>query len=49
MTARLHIASDNDPLDGRSLPGWVYHDPEFFQVEMDRVIRPSWQVVSQCR
>ncbi|HEX9965971.1 MAG TPA: aromatic ring-hydroxylating dioxygenase subunit alpha [Allosphingosinicella sp.] len=28
-----------------SLPGWIYRDPEFFEVEMDRVIRPSWQVV----
>jgi phenylpropionate dioxygenase-like ring-hydroxylating dioxygenase large terminal subunit len=28
-----------------SLPGWIYRDPEFFAVEMERVIRPSWQVV----
>lgn len=28
-----------------SLPGWVYRDPEFFAVEMERVIRPSWQIV----
>ncbi|MDQ4087657.1 MAG: aromatic ring-hydroxylating dioxygenase subunit alpha [Pseudomonadota bacterium] len=28
-----------------SLPGWIYHDPEFFEVEMRRVIRPSWQIV----
>ena len=28
-----------------SLPGWVYRDPEFFAVEMDRVVRPSWQIV----
>jgi phenylpropionate dioxygenase-like ring-hydroxylating dioxygenase large terminal subunit len=28
-----------------SLPGWLYTDPEYFQVEMDRVIRPSWQIV----
>ncbi len=34
-----------DPDEGRSLPGWVYHDPEFFAAEMERVIRPSWQVV----
>lgn len=43
-----HDAGDarriND-LDGMSLPGWVYHDPEFFRVEMERVIRPSWQIV----
>jgi len=28
-----------------SLPGWLYHDPEYFRVEMARVIRPSWQIV----
>lgn len=28
-----------------SLPGWIYQDPEFFAVEMDRVIRPAWQIV----
>ncbi|HEX8642224.1 MAG TPA: aromatic ring-hydroxylating dioxygenase subunit alpha [Allosphingosinicella sp.] len=28
-----------------SLPGWIYRDPEFFEVEMRRVIRPSWQIV----
>ncbi|MDQ3139234.1 MAG: aromatic ring-hydroxylating dioxygenase subunit alpha [Pseudomonadota bacterium] len=28
-----------------SLPGWLYHDPEYFAVEMERVIRPAWQIV----
>lgn len=28
-----------------SLPGWLYRDPEYFTVEMERVIRPSWQIV----
>ena len=28
-----------------SLPGWLYTDPEFYEVEMQRVIRPSWQIV----
>ena len=36
---------DADPDEGWSLPAWVYRDPEFFRVEMDRVMRPSWQVV----
>jgi carnitine monooxygenase subunit len=45
MTAALHLASDHDPQEGWSLPGWVYHDPDFSKVEMERVIRPSWQVV----
>ena len=34
-----------DDLDDRSLPGWVYHDPEYFRLEMARLIRPSWQIV----
>jgi phenylpropionate dioxygenase-like ring-hydroxylating dioxygenase large terminal subunit len=34
-----------DALDELSLPGWVYRDPEYFQVEMARLIRPSWQIV----
>jgi phenylpropionate dioxygenase-like ring-hydroxylating dioxygenase large terminal subunit len=28
-----------------SLPGWIYHDPEFFRVEAKRLIRPAWQIV----
>ncbi len=34
-----------DPDDGWSLPAWTYRDPQFFDVEMTRVMRPSWQVV----
>lgn len=34
-----------DPDDGFSLPAWLYSDPEFYHVEMSRVMRPSWQVV----
>jgi len=35
----------HDQLDGWSLPAWTYDDPEFAQVEADRIFRPSWQVV----
>jgi phenylpropionate dioxygenase-like ring-hydroxylating dioxygenase large terminal subunit len=28
-----------------SLPAWIYRDPEYFAVECDEVLRPSWQVV----
>ncbi|HEY0626074.1 MAG TPA: aromatic ring-hydroxylating dioxygenase subunit alpha [Allosphingosinicella sp.] len=35
----------SDPQADWSLPGWLYHDPEYFRVEMERVIRPSWQIV----
>ena len=34
-----------DPEEGWSLPAWTYRDPAFFEVEMARVMRPSWQVV----
>src|SRR5947209_10564839 len=34
-----------DRLEDFSLPGWVYHDPDYFRVEMARLIRPSWQIV----
>ena len=41
--ARLRpVPDDRDDL---SLPGWVYHDPEYYRVEMQRLIRPSWQIV----
>src|SRR3954471_15604846 len=36
---------DADALDDVSLPGWIYHDPEYFRVEMAKLIRPSWQLV----
>jgi phenylpropionate dioxygenase-like ring-hydroxylating dioxygenase large terminal subunit len=42
--ARLRL-SEPDPLGDLSLPGWVYHDPGYFPVEMARVIRPAWQIV----
>ncbi|MCW1381409.1 aromatic ring-hydroxylating dioxygenase subunit alpha [Novosphingobium sp. KCTC 2891] len=38
-------AAPVDPDADWSLPGWLYTDPEYFAVEMDRVIRPSWQIV----
>lgn len=36
---------DQDPLDNRSLPAWTYRDAEFHTAEMERVMRPSWQLV----
>ncbi len=38
-------SSEADPDADWSLPGWTYHDSEFFAAEIDRVIRPSWQIV----
>ena len=45
MSALREVAAAADPLDDYSLPGWLYHDAEFFAVEMARIIRPSWQIV----
>jgi len=38
-------APAGDPLDGWSLPAWTYSDPEFFELEKERVFAPAWQVV----
>ncbi len=38
-------AANADPDEFLSLPGWLYHDQEFFAHEAERVFRPSWQVV----
>ena len=38
-------SSEHDPDADWSLPGWLYTDPENHAVEMERVIRPSWQIV----
>jgi phenylpropionate dioxygenase-like ring-hydroxylating dioxygenase large terminal subunit len=43
MSTAPAIAASPEP--ELSLPGWLYRDPEYFAVEMERVIRPSWQVV----
>jgi phenylpropionate dioxygenase-like ring-hydroxylating dioxygenase large terminal subunit len=37
--------TNHDAEADMSLPAWLYSDPEYFQVELARVIRPSWQVV----
>ena len=35
----------SDPLDDWSLPGWLYHDPEFFEAEKRTFLRRAPQVV----
>ena len=50
MTERAEVlraveANAPDPHADWSLPGWLYTDPEYFAVECDAVIRPSWQIV----
>jgi carnitine monooxygenase subunit len=39
------VAPTPDPLDDWSLPGWLYHDPEFFEAEKSAFLRASPQVV----
>jgi carnitine monooxygenase subunit len=34
-----------DTLAGWSLPAWTYRDPEFFELEKERVFASSWQIV----
>ena len=46
-TAQLHrlehpSAADQDHL---ALPGWIYHDPEFFEREKQAIFRQAWQPV----
>jgi phenylpropionate dioxygenase-like ring-hydroxylating dioxygenase large terminal subunit len=31
--------------DDFGLPGWIYHDPEFFELEKRSIFRSSWQLV----
>lgn len=45
MAHRVQDLTAHDPDADWSLPGWLYTDPEYFAVEMARVIRPSWQIV----
>ena len=38
-------AANSSDLDGFSLPGWLYHDPDFLEAEKERVFATSWQIV----
>jgi len=39
------VQATTDPLDDVSLPGWLYHDDEFFEAEKRAFLRASPQVV----
>jgi carnitine monooxygenase subunit len=46
MATRLKpVQPAPDPLDGMSLPGWLYHDAEFFAAEQKAFLRAAPQVV----
>jgi phenylpropionate dioxygenase-like ring-hydroxylating dioxygenase large terminal subunit len=39
----MDTASLNE--DAFSLPSWIYHDPEFFELEKQTIFRQAWQLV----
>ncbi|MEN2786207.1 aromatic ring-hydroxylating dioxygenase subunit alpha [Sphingomonas qilianensis] len=39
------LQPEADPDADWSLPGWLYTDAEYHDVEVARVLRPSWQIV----
>jgi phenylpropionate dioxygenase-like ring-hydroxylating dioxygenase large terminal subunit len=39
------VATNADPQAGMSLPGWLYHDPEFFAAEKAAFLRASPQIM----
>ena len=46
MATKLHsVGRSADPLDGLSLPGWLYHDQHFFDAEKRAFLREAPQVV----
>jgi phenylpropionate dioxygenase-like ring-hydroxylating dioxygenase large terminal subunit len=45
MATNLRSVATPDPLDGMSLPGWLYHDPEFFVAEQRSFLRAAPQIV----
>src|ERR1700755_3020860 len=45
MATQLKSVPTPDPLDPMSLPGWLYHDPEFFEAEKKAFLRAAPQVV----
>ena len=48
LLARKDFASGakrQDPDEFLSLPSWLYRDEEFFAHEVERIFKPSWQIV----
>lgn len=40
------VDRESDPQAGLSLPAWTYRDRGFFDAEIARIFRPSWQIVA---
>lgn len=49
MNARIHpersLTPESRTEDDSSLPGWIYSDPEFFELERQVIFRKSWHLV----
>ena len=45
MATKLQTIAAHDPLDGMSLPGWLYYDAEFLEAEKRAFLRAASQVV----
>src|SRR5262245_64860681 len=47
MSAKLRPADPGvEPVSsGRSLPAWIYRDPEFFALEREHLFMPAWHLV----
>jgi len=39
------LSGEGDCEDGTSLPGWLYHDPAFYRLEVERLLRPAPQIL----
>jgi phenylpropionate dioxygenase-like ring-hydroxylating dioxygenase large terminal subunit len=39
------VLPERDQAENSSLPAWIYSDPRFFELERERIFRPSWQLV----
>ncbi len=40
-----NVAPADADEEGRSLPAWIYHEPEFFELEKRAIFRSAWQLV----
>ncbi len=46
MSAAIQSPRPSHPdEDDFGLPGWIYHDPDFFELEKRAIFRTSWQLV----
>src|SRR5215475_6235963 len=39
-----HTTSSETSWTARSLPAWAYNDPRLTQLEIERILKPSWQI-----